>query len=215
MPGANPQEMMQRSRLAEGFGRALAMTGNPALRSFGAGLQLAGAVGEFTASNLQRENRAVVQQNTEAPQQGSQLVESAMRWSGRNLSMAPNEIFDIGRDNTALMAGALHQAFLNDPDGGRATHMGDVLNTVRASYGQWQAQGQPGGVAAQRAYFEAIADPENAASPGRLTGAIVQWAEQHNVQLGAGWADTVQTVFDRSQSVSAGSIGTQSQKGDL
>jgi hypothetical protein len=214
MPGASPQEMTRRSQLAEGFGRALAMTGNPALRGFGVGLQMAGAVGEFgaRAGNLQDGRRATVRQDAESPRQENQLLESAMRWSGRNLTTAPNDIFDLGRDNTALMAGALHQAFLNDPDSGRATHMGDVLNVIRASYGQWQAQGQPGGVAAQRAYFEIIADPETAASPGRLTGAIVQWAEQYKVQLESGSADTIRITFDRSQSVSGGPTADQARR---
>lgn len=201
-PGTNPQEMMRRSQLAEGLGRALAMMGNPAFRGFGAGLQMAGAVGEYAADGLQAERRAATPQAGDSPQSDNHLINSALRWSGQNLTSAPNDLFDPGRDNTALMAGALHQAFLGDPDIGRATHMGDVLGVVRASYGQWQTQGQPGGVAAQRAYFEAVADPENAASPGRLTGAIVQWAEQNNVQLAGNWPNTVKTVFDQSERVS-------------
>lgn len=205
MADTNPQGMIRRSRLAESFGRALAMTGNPTLRSFGVGLQVAGTVGEFTAGNLQDQSRAAISRTNEPSQTDSQLLDSAMRWSGRDLSTAPNELFDLGRDNTPIMAGALHQAFLSDPDVGRATSMRDVLNVVRDSYGQWQTQGQPGGVTAQRAYFETIADPGNSASPGRLTGAVVQWAEQYKVQLEPAWPDTVRTVFDQSQPVSGNS----------
>ena len=192
---ASPHEMKQRSRLADNFGRALAMTGNPTLRGVGAGLQMAGAVGNFVADDWQAEQRAT------ATPPDTQLVNHALRWSNQNLSHAPNDLFAPGRDNTALMAGALHQALLNDPGHGRAAPMGEVLNAVRASYGEWQAQGQPGGLAAQKAYFEAVADPENAVSPGRLTGAIVQWAEQNQVHLSDHWASAVKTVFDRSQSI--------------
>lgn len=200
----NPDEQMRRSRLAEGLGRALRTSSNPIAQSLGTGLQLSGAVGTYAASGALSSSRSA--QNTDAPvsasdRQEQRLLDGAMLWSGRDLSNAPNDLFDVGRDNTALMAGALHQSFLNDPDNGRATDMRTVLPVVRQSYGQWLTQGRSGGVEAQRAYFDAIANPDNTTSAGRLIGALNQWAGDNQVQLPAELPQTVQAVFDKSQSV--------------
>lgn len=201
---SNPDEQMRRSRLAEGLGRALRTASNPIAQSLGTGLQLSGALGTYTASGALNGSRSA--QNTDAPvsasdRQEQRLLDSAMLWSGRDLSNTPNDLFDVGRDNTSLMAGALHQSFLNDSSNGRATDMRTVLPVVRQSYGQWQAQDRPGGVEAQRGYFEAVANPDNTTSAGRLIGALNQWAGDNQVQLPAELPQTVQAVFDKSQSV--------------
>jgi hypothetical protein len=181
------------------------------VQSLGTGLQLSSAIGAYTASGGLNDLRPTQQPGATTSEnarpskddlrQEQRLLDSAVMWSGRDLSHAPNDLFDVGRDNTALMAGALHQSFLNDPDNGRATDMTTVLPVVRQSYGQWLAQGRPGGVEAQRAYFDAIANPDNTTSAGRLIGALNQWASDNKIQLPADFPKTVQAVFDKSQKV--------------
>jgi hypothetical protein len=128
-------------------------------------------------------------------------LDAALRWSKQNLSDWPNDLFTLGRDNTLLMAGGLHQAFVGT---GRATHMEDMVSVARASYGAWHAQGEPGGLAAQRELFEAYLDQGNKASPSEFIGAFQALAEQHHFSLDDGFVNAAQDAFNRSRDTGLG-----------
>ena len=137
------------AELAHGLGRALTLgIQNPVLRGMGAGLQIGTTLGEHQLRNAASRPQSG---QTPAAQRPADL-DAALRWSKQNLSDWPNDLFTLGRDNTLLMAGGLHQAFVGT---GRATHMEDMVSVARASYGAWHAQGEPGGLAAQRVSKEA------------------------------------------------------------
>jgi hypothetical protein len=192
---------LRRARLAGSFGRALAhSTRNPVLQGIGLGLQ----AGEL-AGALQAEQRQSVAGNGGSAANGISpaSIAGALRWSNRDLSHLPNDLFDPGRDNTELMAGGLHQAFVSS---GRATRMQDMVGVVQQSYGAWRQQGQPGGLAAQRELFEAMLDPNTKASPEALVSNLESLASRHGFQLAGNLASTTRMAFAHSQDSGAGEI---------
>jgi hypothetical protein len=202
---ANAEAQMRRARLAEGFGRVLTLgTRNPLLRSFGTGLQASGALGQYQAGTALDEQRDTEVQATQSERQRQALLDSAMRWSERNLGHAPNDLFDLERDNTSLMAGALHQAFVNQ---GRATRMEDMLAVTHQTYGQWMAQGRTGGLDAQRDFFETSLDEQSTSSPDKFTEAYQALAERHNFSLGEGFAEAVEAAFANSRNIGSSNLG--------
>ena len=202
---ANAEAQMRRARLAEGFGRVLTLgTRNPLLRSFGTGLQASGALGQYQAGTALDEQRDTEVQATQSERQRQALLDSAMRWSERNLGHAPNDLFDLERDNTSLMAGALHQAFVNQ---GRATRMEDMLAVTHQTYGQWMAQGRAGGHDAQRDFFETSLDEQSTSSPDKFIEAYQALAERHNFSLGEGFAEAVEAAFANSRNIGLSNLG--------
>ncbi len=190
---------LRRARLAGSFGRALAhATRNPVLQGLGLGLQ----VGEL-AGTLRADRPSAAGQAGASPtgSLSEASIASALRWSNRDLSHLPNDLFDPGRDNTELMAGGLHQAFVTS---GRAMRMEDMFRLANESYGAWQQQGQPGGLAAQRELFEAMLDPNTKGNPEVLVGELEQLAQRHGFRLAGQMAATAREAFARSQDSGAG-----------
>jgi hypothetical protein len=199
-PDSGARGRLQRARLAERFGRALTQaTHHPVLQGLGLGLQAGHALSATPSANdldAFHERRGLGLSEGVAPRHAE--VEGALRWSKQNLTYAPNDLFDLGRDNTLLMAGGLHQSFVQS---GRAMPMEAMLSITRASYGAWRAQGEPGGPAVQREVFETIMDPENKRSPATFIGAFQWLAEQRAFQLDPSFASAVQTAFERGQDI--------------
>jgi len=199
---------LRRARLAGSFGRALAhSTRNPVLQGLGLGLQAGEFAGALRAEQLQSATgNGGPATNGISPTS----TEGALRWSNRDLSHLPNDLFDPGRDNTELMAGGLHQAFVSS---GRATRMQDMVGVAQESYGAWRQQGQPGGLAAQRELFEAMLDPNTKASPEALVSNLESLASRHGFQLDSNIAATARLAFARSQDSGAGDVpGPSSQR---
>ncbi|MCC7362688.1 MAG: hypothetical protein IT317_24620 [Anaerolineales bacterium] len=198
---------LRRARLAGSFGRALAhSTRNPVIQGLGLGLQareLAGA--------LQAEQPQSTTGNGGSDENGISpaSMTGALRWSNRDLSHLPNDLFDPGRDNTELMAGGLHQAFVSS---GRATRIQDMVGVAQESYGAWRQQGQPGGLAAQRELFEAMLDPNTKASPEALVSNLESLASRHGFQLDGNIAATARLAFARSQDSGAGDVPSPSSQ---
>lgn len=190
---------LRRARLAGNFGRALAHgTRNPVLQGLGLGLQ----AGEL-AGTLRAEQLAATGQGSAPNSVGvsDASMASALRWSNRDLSHLPNDLFDPGRDNTELMAGGLHQAFVSS---GRGMRMGDMFQLANQSYGAWRQQGQPGGLAAQRELFETMLDPNTKATPEAFVSNLQQLAQRHDFHLAGQIAATAQAAFARGQDSGAG-----------
>ncbi|MCC6191683.1 MAG: hypothetical protein IT318_21860 [Anaerolineales bacterium] len=200
-PPANDGQL-RRARLAGSFGRALAVgTRNPILQGLGLGLQAGGLAGELRA---ERTLSGVSPGAAPAEGLSAGSLSGALRWSNRDLSHMPNELFDPGRDNTELMAGGLHQSFVS---AGRAVPMAPLLRLANESYGAWRGQGQPGGMAAQRDLFEAMLDPNTKADPETLVGHLETLASRHGFRLAGQIASTARDAFARSQDI-AGSDTT-------
>src|SRR5579859_1833184 len=103
------EAQLRRARLAGSFGRALAHnTRNPVLQGLGAGLQ----AGEL-ATTLRTEIASGAGRGTPTGATNTASPTGALRWSNHDLSNLPNDLFDPSRDNTELMAGGLHQAFVS------------------------------------------------------------------------------------------------------
>ncbi len=193
-PSGSSAPAPHQAQLAQSLGRALTLgSSNPLLRSLGAGLQLGSTLGDLH----QRSTAGMATTSAQRPAE----VDDAMRWSKQNLSHWPNDLFTLGRDNTALMAGGLHQAFVNS---GRATHMEDMLRLAHGSYGAWRNQGEPGGLDAQRELFEAHLDDANKNSPGTFIGAFQAVAEKHGFRLDDGFPEEAQAAFARSRDTGLG-----------
>ncbi|MCC7362056.1 MAG: hypothetical protein IT317_21405 [Anaerolineales bacterium] len=193
---------IRRARLAGSFGRALALgTRNPVLQGLALGLQAGGLAGELRG-----------ERGLSGASAGAASVEGvsaaslsgALRWSNRDLSHVPNELFDPGRDNTELMAGGLHQSFVS---AGRAVPIAPLIRLANESYGAWRGQGQPGGMAAQRDLFEAMLDPNTKADPQTLVSHLESLATRHGFRLAGEIASTARDAFARSQDI-AGSDAT-------
>ncbi|MEP7357778.1 MAG: hypothetical protein ABI847_11095 [Anaerolineales bacterium] len=119
----------------------------------------------------------------------------------------PNEMFDPGRDNTELMAGGLHQSFVNT---GRGVRIGDMVRLASESYGAWRQQGQPGGLTAQRDLFEAMLDPNSKSNPEALVTNLESLATRHGFHLANQIAGTAREAFARSQDIGAGETPSSS-----
>ncbi len=199
---------LRRARLAGSFGRALAhSTRNPVLQGLGLGLQARELAAAHQAEQLQS---ATGNGGSAANGISPASMAGALRWSNRDLSHLPNDLFDPGRDNTELMAGGLHQAFVSS---GRATRMQDMVGVAQESYGAWRQQGQPGGLAAQRELFEAMLDPNTKTSPEALVSNLESLASRHGFQLNGNIAAAARLAFARSQDSGAGEIpGPSSQR---
>jgi hypothetical protein len=194
-PTANDGQL-RRARLAGSFGRALAMaTRNPVIQSLGLGLQAGGLAGELKAERGSSGGSAAA---TLSEGTSPASLAGALRWSNRDLSHMPNELFDPGRDNTELMAGGLHQSFVS---AGRAVPMAAAFRLANESYGAWRAQGQPGGMAAQRDLFEAMLDPNTKADPQTLVSHLETLAARHGFRLAGQIAGTARDAFRRSQDI--------------
>lgn len=203
----DPEAQMRRARLTEGFGRVLTLgTRNPVLRGLGTGLQASGALGQYQAGQALDEQRATETQAEQEARYQHTLSDGAMRWSEKNLSNAPNDLFDLGRDNTALMAGGLHQAFVNR---GLATRMDDVLTATQQSYGQWVTQGRTGGLTAQREMFDTVMDEQNKTSPEAFVEAYQALASKHQFQLGDEFASSVRQVYEKSREIGLGGLPSE------
>lgn len=203
----DPEAQMRRARLTEGFGRVLTLgTRNPLLRGLGTGLQASGALGQYQAGQALDEQRATGTQAEQEARHQHTLSDGAMRWSEKNLGNAPNDLFDLGRDNTALMAGGLHQAFVNR---GLATHMDDVLTATQQSYGQWVTQGRAGGLTAQRELFDTVMDEQNKSSPEAFVEAYQALASKHQFQLGDEFASSVRQVYEKSREIGLGDLSSE------
>ncbi|MCC6190634.1 MAG: hypothetical protein IT318_16515 [Anaerolineales bacterium] len=190
----------RRSRLASVFGRALAHgTRNPILQSLGLGLQAGELAGELSSESGQAAVGAGGPSSSDGTSAAS--LNGALRWSNRDLSHLPNELFDPGRDNTELMAGGLHQSFVNT---GRAARLGDMFRLANESYGAWRQQGQPGGMAAQRDLFEAMLDPNSKTDPETLVSNLESLASRHSFHLATHIASTAREAFTHSQDIGAG-----------
>ncbi len=187
---------LRRARLAGSFGRALALgTRNPVLQGLGLGLQAGGLAGEMKA---ERTPSGVSAAATPPEGNSAASLAGALRWSNRDLSHMPNELFDPGRDNTELMAGGMHQSFVS---AGRAVPMPAVFRLANESYGAWRQQGQPGGMAAQRDLFEAMLDPNTKADPQTLVSQLETLASRHGFRLAGQIASTARDAFARSQDI--------------
>jgi hypothetical protein len=184
----------RRARLVGSFGRALAHnTRNPVMQGLGIGLQAGELAGSLRASSDQPSGQG----GAHSSERTSEAVTAgALRWSNRDLSHLPNDLFDPGRDNTELMAGGLHQAFVSS---GRAMRTEDTVKMAQESYGQWRQQGQPGGMAAQRELFEAMLDLNNKAEPQAFVESLQDVATRHGFSLGDRFTNAAQSAFDRSQ----------------
>jgi hypothetical protein len=197
MPQATANDgQLRRARLAGSFGRALTLgTRSPVLQGLGLGLQAGGLAGELHAERGSSGVRAAA-----APTEGTSpaSLAGALRWSNRDLSHMPNELFDPGRDNTELMAGGLHQSFVS---AGRAVPMPSLFRLANESYGAWRQQGQPGGMAAQRDLFEAMLDPNTKADPQALVSHLETLASRHGFRLAGQIASTARDAFARSQDI--------------
>ncbi len=194
-PTANDGQL-RRARLAGSFGRALALgTRNPVLQGLGLGLQAGGLAGELMA---ERGSSGVSAAATPSEGTSPASLAGALRWSNRDLSHMPNELFDPGHDNTELMAGGLHQSFVS---AGRAVPMSAVFRLANESYGAWRQQGQPGGMATQRDLFEAMLDPNTKADPQTLVSQLETLASRHGFRLAGQIASTARDAFARSQDI--------------
>jgi hypothetical protein len=194
-PPANDGQL-RRARLAGSFGRALSLaTRNPIVQGLGLGLQAGGLAGEMRAD---RGSSAASGGGSPPDSMSAASLAGALRWSNRDLSHMPNELFDPGRDNTELMAGGLHQSFVSS---GRAVPMAAAFRLANESYGAWRSQGQPGGVAAQRDLFEAMLDPNTKADPQTLVSHLETLAARHGFRLAGQIASTARDAFARSQDI--------------
>jgi hypothetical protein len=191
--GVDVEAQMRRARLAEGFGRLLAHgSRNPAARSFGAGLQAGSLLSQHQAAATQ----PALSPESQAARQQELLLGNARRWStSPELNHEPYALFDLGRDNTDLMLGGMFRSFMQTE---RAVDLQGLLPVVQGSYGQWLAQGRPGGLAAQREFFDLAMQEGNKASPGHMNGALSEWATRYAVRLDTGLASQVQQAFTTS-----------------
>src|SRR5579859_2956739 len=106
------------------------------------------------------------------------------------------------------MACGLHQAFVSS---GRAMRMPDMIQLAKDSYGEWDRQGQPGGVKAQRELFETMLDINNKSDPKALLTDLESVATRHGFRLSGQIADTARVAFEGSQDTGAGHPGTKSE----
>ena len=194
-----------------GLGRALAASHVPVLSSFGAGLQGGAAVAALEADRALDSQRTAERQPREqlgAPgvdtSRDQGLLDRALRWEAPSLlSGDPSALHDLGRDNTDLMAGALHYALSKSGLEPRATDLRDTVGVVRESYGAWLAQGRPGGFAAQESLFQIVREPNNATSADQLTDQLTKWSQSYGLSLPPQFSEAATRLFDRSQTQSS------------
>lgn len=191
----------------------MASTGIPIVSAAGRGLELGGAVNayhsgqqldqqrtaESTNMHAQHAAREAMLDQRSAQRDHQSVINEAWRYSMQGVLDVPEELADLDRDNTPLMAGALHQSLRELPATPLATHMSDSLAVVQSTYGAWLEQGRPGGLAAEREYFDIVAQTTNTASPERLGGEIAQWAGRHNVGLDARASDAINRLYTRAE----------------
>jgi hypothetical protein len=196
---------LRRAHLQQSLGRALASTRIPILSAAGRGLELGGAVNAYHAGQhldqpgdtvaANRHGRPAALDQRSAERDHPSLMKAAWQYAMQGLPDNPEELGDLDRDNTALMAGALHQSL---PGASPSTPLSDSLAVVQSTYGAWLAQGRPGGSAAERDYFNIVGQPTHTASPERLSGEIAQWAGRHNVGLNARANEAINRLYIRA-----------------
>jgi hypothetical protein len=142
------------------------------------------------------------QRDREVARDHQQLLDQSLRWSTNPaLNEELPQFRDMCRDNTAIMAGALHSAMAGDIVEPRAADMNDVLGVVRDSYGAWLAQDRPGGFQAQLDYYGSVSNPRHMHSPEALANNLDQWSQTHGVALPSSLPDSIQRLYDRSSSM--------------
>jgi hypothetical protein len=142
------------------------------------------------------------QRAREAARDHQQLLDQSLRWSTNpNLNEELPQFRDMSRDNTAIMAGALHAALANDVVEPRASDMNDVLGVVRDSYGPWLAQDRPGGYQAQLDYYGIVSDPRSTHAPETLTQNLGRWSQAHGVALSDSLQESINRLYGRSSSM--------------
>jgi hypothetical protein len=142
------------------------------------------------------------QRAREAVRDHQQLLDQSLRWSTNpNLNEELPQFRDMSRDNTAIMAGALHAALANDVVEPRASDMNDVLGVVRDSYGSWLAQDRPGGYQAQLDYYGIVSDPRSTHAPETLAQNLGRWSQAHGVELPSTVPDSINRLYSRSSSM--------------
>ena len=207
--GSDPAARLRRAHLVSGLGRALAASHVPVLSSFGAGLQGGAAVASHQADEDlagRRQADAQLRDQRTAQVNGAQsdqaLANRALRWEAPHLlSSDPAALRDTGRDNTDLMAGALHYAMSQSWLEPRAADLKDTLGVVRESYGAWLAQGRPGGFAAQESYFQIVREPNNATSADQLAAQLTQWSQSYGLSLPPHFSEAVSRLYGRSETM--------------
>jgi hypothetical protein len=206
----NPRTHLRQAQLMSGLGRSLAASHVPVLSSFGAGLQGGAAMAAHEADKALDLRRAEAPLREQLGAQGAEtrqdraLLDRALRWEAPHLlSGEPPALHDLGRDNTDLMAGALHYAMRQTGPEPRATDLRDTVGVVRESYGAWLAQGRPGGFPAQAAFFQIVREPDNAASADQLTAQLTQWSQSYGLSPAPQFSEAVKRLFDRGETLSS------------
>jgi len=165
-------------------------------------MRLAEQHGYHQAQMEATHDRLDEQRAREATRDHQQLLDQSLRWSTNpTLSEELPQFREMGRDNTAIMAGALHAAMANSVVEPRAADMDDVLGVVRDSYGTWLAQDRPGGYQAQLDYYRTVSDSRDTHTPETLSRNLDRWSQTHGVALPISLPDSISRLYGRSSSM--------------